>query len=65
MNDIDLDGEKWNPKEISFIDITIAGSFAILIEHVSTFPIDTLKKHAVSVVYKEYNHYVLYNMIYS
>jgi hypothetical protein len=32
MNDIDLDWEEWNPKEISFTDLMIAGSFAILIE---------------------------------
>jgi solute carrier family 25 (mitochondrial iron transporter), member 28/37 len=45
MNDIDLDWEKRNPKEISFTDHMIACSLAILNEHVSVFPIDTLKTH--------------------
>jgi len=41
----DLDWEEWKPNKISFVNHMIAGSFAGLTEHVSIFPIDTLKTH--------------------
>ena len=41
----DLEWEEWDPHSISFGHHMIAGSFAGLVEHVSIFPIDTLKTH--------------------
>ena len=41
----DLEWEEWNPSQITFLNHMIAGSFAGLAEHVSIFPIDTLKTH--------------------
>lgn len=41
----DLEWEEWNPSEITFINHMIAGSVAGLAEHVSLFPIDTIKTH--------------------
>lgn len=45
MAEDNLEWEEWNPEEISFVDHMVAGSFAGLAEHVSIFPIDTLKTH--------------------
>ncbi len=45
MDDDDLEWEEWNPSKISFVHHMIAGSFAGLTEHISIFPIDTLKTH--------------------
>jgi solute carrier family 25 (mitochondrial iron transporter), member 28/37 len=45
LEDDDLEWEEWNPTRISFIHHMIAGSAAGLAEHVSVFPIDTLKTH--------------------
>lgn len=39
----DLEWEEWNPKRISFLNHVVAGSCAGLAEHVSIFPLDTLK----------------------
>ena len=41
----ELDWEEWDPRRISFFHHMIAGSCAGLAEHVSIFPIDTLKTH--------------------
>lgn len=41
----ELEWEEWNPAKISFHHHMIAGSCAGLAEHVSIFPIDTLKTH--------------------
>lgn len=41
----DFEWEEWNPSRISFVHHMIAGSAAGLAEHVSVFPIDTLKTH--------------------
>ena len=41
----DEDWEEWDPAKISFVNHMIAGSFAGLAEHVSIFPIDTVKTH--------------------
>jgi solute carrier family 25 iron transporter 28/37 len=41
----DLEWEEWRPDDISFRHHMIAGSFAGLVEHLSIFPIDTLKTH--------------------
>lgn len=41
----DLEWEEWNPKEITFGGHMIAGSIAGLVEHVTIFPIDTIKTH--------------------
>lgn len=41
----DDDWEEWDPSKISFVNHMIAGSFAGLAEHVSIFPIDTVKTH--------------------
>lgn len=41
----DFEWEEWNPSRISFFNHMIAGSAAGLAEHVSVFPIDTLKTH--------------------
>lgn len=42
----DLDWEEWDPKRISFINHMIAGSIAGLVEHISIFPIDTIKTYS-------------------
>ena len=42
---IDLEWEEWDPQRISFHKHMLAGSIAGLSEHVSIFPIDTLKTH--------------------
>lgn len=39
----DLEWEEWNPKKLTFLQHMIAGSIAGLAEHISTFPLDTLK----------------------
>jgi len=39
----DLEWEEWDPKRISFHKHMLAGSIAGLSEHISIFPIDTLK----------------------
>jgi solute carrier family 25 iron transporter 28/37 len=41
----DLEWEEWNPSKISFVNHMIAGSFAGVVEHVSIFPVDTIKTH--------------------
>jgi len=41
----DLEWEEWKPEKISFVHHMIAGSCAGLAEHVSIFPLDTLKTH--------------------
>lgn len=41
----DLEWEEWNPTQITFVNHMIAGSVAGLAEHVSLFPIDTIKTH--------------------
>ena len=35
--------QEWDPSKLSFVDHMIAGSFAGLAEHVTIFPLDTLK----------------------
>ncbi len=37
--------EDWDPSQLPFINHMIAGSLAGLAEHVTVFPIDTLKTH--------------------
>lgn len=37
--------EEWDPSKISFGNHMIAGSVAGLVEHVSMFPLDTIKTH--------------------
>lgn len=44
-DDDDLEWEEWKPNRISFVYHMMAGSMAGLAEHVSIFPIDTLKTH--------------------
>jgi solute carrier family 25 iron transporter 28/37 len=44
-DDEDLEWEEWKPNRISFVYHMMAGSMAGLAEHVSIFPIDTLKTH--------------------
>jgi len=44
MDDME-DWEEWDPKRLPFINHMIAGSCAGLAEHVTVFPIDTLKTH--------------------
>lgn len=44
-DDDDLEWEEWNPKKLSFVNHMIAGSSAGLAEHVTMFPVDTLKTH--------------------
>jgi len=39
------DWEEWDSSKLSFVHHMIAGSFAGLAEHVTVFPIDTLKTH--------------------
>ena len=41
----DLEWEEWNPSTISFYNHMIAGSVAGLVEHISLFPVDTIKTH--------------------
>lgn len=41
----DVDWEEWDPTRISFLNHMIAGSVAGLAEHVTIFPIDTIKTH--------------------
>jgi solute carrier family 25 (mitochondrial iron transporter), member 28/37 len=41
--EMDLEWEEWDPSRLSFLDHMLAGSFAGLAEHVSIFPMDTLK----------------------
>lgn len=41
--EMDLEWEEWDPSRLSFVDHMLAGSFAGLAEHVSIFPMDTLK----------------------
>ena len=41
--DLELDWEEWDPSRLSFKEHMLAGSFAGLAEHVSIFPMDTLK----------------------
>eukprot|EP01038_Epipyxis_sp_PR26KG_P005564 gene5564-7686_t len=43
--DDDLEWEEWNPSKISFLKHMIAGSVAGLTEHITLFPIDTIKTH--------------------
>lgn len=45
MEDDDLEWEEWNPSKITFVNHMIAGSVAGLIEHVTIYPIDTIKTH--------------------
>jgi solute carrier family 25 (mitochondrial iron transporter), member 28/37 len=44
-HDEDLEWEEWDPSKGTFITHMIAGSFAGLAEHVSMFPMDTIKTH--------------------
>lgn len=43
--DAELEWEEWDSSKISFLKHMIAGSIAGLAEHISTFPVDTLKTH--------------------
>ena len=45
MSEVDdeLEWEEWNPSQITFHNHMIAGSIAGLVEHVSIYPIDTIK----------------------
>lgn len=43
--DTDIDIPEWDSSRMSFTTHMIAGSIAGLAEHVSTFPVDTLKTH--------------------
>jgi len=46
MTDVDeLEWEEWNPAQLPFVHHMIAGSIAGLAEHISLFPIDTVKTH--------------------
>ena len=45
MQDLE-DWEEWDQSKVPFVNHMIAGSFAGLAEHVTVFPIDTLKTHA-------------------
>jgi solute carrier family 25 iron transporter 28/37 len=44
-SDEELEWEEWKPEQISFGNHMIAGSMAGLAEHVSLFPMDTIKTH--------------------
>jgi solute carrier family 25 iron transporter 28/37 len=44
-DDDDLEWEEWNPSKISFVNHMIAGSIAGLAEHISIFPLDTVKTY--------------------
>ena len=39
------DWEEWDPSKISFLNHMVAGSMAGLAEHITIFPIDTIKTH--------------------
>lgn len=54
MEEDDLEWEEWNPSKISFLNHMLAGSTAGLAEHVSVFPIDTLKTHIQVIISKVY-----------
>lgn len=41
----DLEWEEWNPRKITFLGHMFAGSLAGLAEHVSLYPVDTIKTH--------------------
>eukprot|EP00640_Fibrocapsa_japonica_P002253 CAMPEP_0113937464 /NCGR_PEP_ID=MMETSP1339-20121228/4083_1 /TAXON_ID=94617 /ORGANISM="Fibrocapsa japonica" /LENGTH=285 /DNA_ID=CAMNT_0000940239 /DNA_START=128 /DNA_END=982 /DNA_ORIENTATION=- /assembly_acc=CAM_ASM_000762 len=41
----DLEWEDWNPANGSFISHMLAGSVAGVVEHISLFPLDTVKTH--------------------
>jgi solute carrier family 25 iron transporter 28/37 len=41
----ELDWEEWKPSEISFVNHMLAGSVAGAVEHITIFPIDTIKTH--------------------
>ncbi|KAJ1428049.1 mitochondrial carrier domain-containing protein [Ochromonadaceae sp. CCMP2298] len=41
----ELDWEEWKPSEISFVNHMLAGSVAGAVEHISIYPIDTIKTH--------------------
>jgi hypothetical protein len=43
--DDDLEWEEWRPDQMSFLSHMIAGSMAGLAEHVTLYPIDTIKTH--------------------
>lgn len=45
LEEDDLEWEEWNPDKISFHSHMVSGSLAGLAEHVSLFPIDTIKTH--------------------
>ena len=45
MSDQEIDWEEWDASKTYFITHMIAGSFAGLAEHVTLFPVDTLKTH--------------------
>merc|ERR1719468_1042670 len=42
---IDEDWEEWSPEKGSLLKHMVAGSTAGMVEHVSIFPIDTIKTH--------------------
>ncbi|KDO34327.1 hypothetical protein SPRG_01462 [Saprolegnia parasitica CBS 223.65] len=42
---VDEDWEEWTPEKGSFVHHMLAGSAAGVVEHVSIFPIDTIKTH--------------------
>lgn len=45
-DDVDeFDWEEWDPTQISFLSHMLAGSMAGLAEHVSLYPVDTIKTH--------------------
>jgi hypothetical protein len=54
MEEEDFEWEEWNPSRISFLNHMLAGSTAGLAEHVSVFPIDTLKTHIQVNILKIY-----------
>lgn len=45
VEEVDTEWEEWNPSKISFLNHCIAGSVAGMAEHVSMFPVDTLKTY--------------------
>jgi solute carrier family 25 (mitochondrial iron transporter), member 28/37 len=50
----ELEWEEWNPNEISFVKHMVAGSIAGLVEHISIYPIDTVKTHVQYETAKEF-----------
>ena len=44
-DNVDLEWEEWKPTEISFRRHMLAGSVAGLAEHITMFPVDTIKTH--------------------